>query len=265
MDQTFHSSDGQAKRGAFTLIELLVVVAIIAMLIAILLPSLAKARQTAKEVTCGVDIRTLMQVSIIYSNDYKGFFPRYQHNPLTGWNKVYPYHSYPFWRGFMEEHYGVQRNMYFSPNNEVWNDDDLYYFGWDGVDPDTADSMVFGRMYFGSHGFSDVQEMTKPAGQPGLITGIVDPTLPTSGTVFATRANDNPAVTIVWADLNRMWAGSFVGAGNRWGSNHLYNPDIDFPEGTHNGHMDGHVDWVGAGEIRLRISFPSPGLADLYW
>lgn len=63
------------KRRAFTLIELLVVVAIIALLIAILLPSLAKARENAKRVTCGTNLRSLGQADVMYVGQNDNTFP----------------------------------------------------------------------------------------------------------------------------------------------------------------------------------------------
>ncbi len=64
------------RRKGFTLIELLVVVAIIALLIAILLPSLAKAREQAKRSTCASNMKQVYTAMYEYSGDNKGTFPK---------------------------------------------------------------------------------------------------------------------------------------------------------------------------------------------
>ncbi len=58
------------KRKAFTLIELLVVISIIALLIGILLPALAKARSTAKELRSRCDLRQLLIGYSAYQTDH---------------------------------------------------------------------------------------------------------------------------------------------------------------------------------------------------
>jgi prepilin-type N-terminal cleavage/methylation domain-containing protein len=60
---------------AFTLIELLVVIAIIAILIALVLPSLASARENARAVVCLSNLRNIAIVCRSYADDHKGLSP----------------------------------------------------------------------------------------------------------------------------------------------------------------------------------------------
>ncbi len=59
----------------FTLIELLVVVAVIALLISILLPSLSRARQMARRTYCMNNMREIGKGLLYYAQDSKDFFP----------------------------------------------------------------------------------------------------------------------------------------------------------------------------------------------
>ena len=60
---------------AFTLIELLVVIAIVAILAALLLPVLSRARQKGQQVVCLSNLHEIGVAFILHLNDHQDFFP----------------------------------------------------------------------------------------------------------------------------------------------------------------------------------------------
>lgn len=91
------TTNTRSAKPAFTLVELLVVIGVIAMLVAILLPALGKARASALSTTSLSNLRQIGNGLVSYVNDNRG------HYPLAAWNKradmarvrwadaVYPY------------------------------------------------------------------------------------------------------------------------------------------------------------------------------
>jgi len=67
---------GRRRPNGFTLIELLVVVAIIALLVTILMPSLQKAKDLARAAICLSNLRAIGLNSLMYASEYDEVVPR---------------------------------------------------------------------------------------------------------------------------------------------------------------------------------------------
>ncbi|MFG0249911.1 MAG: type II secretion system protein [Phycisphaeraceae bacterium JB051] len=62
-------------RYGFTLIEVLVVISIISLLIAVLLPALAKARESSRKIECASRMKQIGVVTFTYVGDYNNWLP----------------------------------------------------------------------------------------------------------------------------------------------------------------------------------------------
>ncbi|MBP7936152.1 MAG: type II secretion system protein [Phycisphaerae bacterium] len=119
--------DKTTALAGFTLIEVLVVVAIIALLIAVLIPSLSRARDQTKQVTCASNMHQHLNACIMYGQDYRGNLPRnatqYANNGASWWIDTVLASYDPSGRGvydlraIMKRYIGNQMEIFSCPAN----------------------------------------------------------------------------------------------------------------------------------------------------
>jgi prepilin-type N-terminal cleavage/methylation domain-containing protein/prepilin-type processing-associated H-X9-DG protein len=91
------ATSNQRTRSAFTLIELLLVVAIIAILAALLLPTLSRAKAQGQRIQCASNLHQLHIAFQLYADDHGGVLPSYNGPSWVGllYNRVPSLSPYP--------------------------------------------------------------------------------------------------------------------------------------------------------------------------
>jgi len=107
------------KADGFTLIELLVVIAIVAILAALLLPALERARQAARRVSCIDRMRTFHLYVEMYRADNREYFPAKKQWFPDGGMYQFTVLTLPYLRTpeITQWYYGPDANIYLCPAN----------------------------------------------------------------------------------------------------------------------------------------------------
>lgn len=101
------------RKTAFTLVELLVVIGIIAALIAMLLPALNKARQSAKSISCQSNLKQIGTAFAMYYADNHGYLPSWDDGTSIG--------SVPrFWFEKIDRYLTTYQPANWSAKSPVW-------------------------------------------------------------------------------------------------------------------------------------------------
>lgn len=112
------NSFGIYNHRGFTLVELLVVISIIAILLAVLMPSLNKAREQARRLVCASNARNAHAAALMYIQTFGCFFPAKNGGYWLDWRtgKTLPpdYDSREQWEGTSDEIEGIEVTAYWG-------------------------------------------------------------------------------------------------------------------------------------------------------
>jgi prepilin-type N-terminal cleavage/methylation domain-containing protein len=113
------SSAGSTTRSrpGFTLVELLVVIGIIALLIALLLPTLATARDSANRIKCASNLRSIGQFVYLFAHDHRDRVPEGQNTKNSGGGSTIPTWVYTKDYFVMVDQYGADQRLFICPSS----------------------------------------------------------------------------------------------------------------------------------------------------
>src|SRR5207237_328 len=109
MRKAASSLHARESASGFTLVELLVVIAIVTILIALLLPAVAKAREQANRAKCAANLRSIGQALVMYTQQYR-FCP-------AGWDPDAVAEA-AVWPGRLRPFLGGNKDVFYCPSED---------------------------------------------------------------------------------------------------------------------------------------------------
>ena len=94
-------------------------IGIIALLIAMLLPALSKARESANRVRCCSNLRSVGQFIYLFAHDHKGRVPEGQDTPSTGFGSYIPTWMYTKDYFVLVDNYGANQKLFICPSSAL--------------------------------------------------------------------------------------------------------------------------------------------------
>ena len=228
---------------AFTLIELLTVIGIISILLAILLPTLNRAREQSRRTKCAANLHNLGVACHAFANEHKGYFPMCYNMPDLKFPYRFPIvvsqddrldQDFKLWQAYGTSYpcftsYGMQTESWHCPSGGSVR----FLDPADGNPPEWGLCVWTGYMYVGGLKTNNVGKSTAHWAAAGTATPAV-------------RADENDLVDKILAADIVFYTG---GPGNKWDTvqyryliNHPNNGQVHLPDFQNILHGDGHVD-----------------------
>lgn len=228
----------------FSLVELLVVIAIVAVLLAVLLPSINRARETARRSVCASNLKQFALASLMYAQENKNDAPDAGGYPLmpagADWNSYGRYCVDPFLRQKFWVNYGLSNvRVWICPSgftqphpvrNKYYNDK---YF--------TLDPALISNSFSDNHWaltpyayFAGPNRYVKfaPGGANQYMTKIDKVQRPDMRMMW-TDLLTRPDLNVAYVTTNLFY----------YANNHSRQDGSTEPEGGNHQMADGHVEW----------------------